>query len=163
MDAYHAPYKSKYRYWTGMLLLCRIILYMISSINISSDTSVNLLAVTIVTSCLLLLKGNNAYKRWPLDVFESGFYLNLLIFCTAKLYTMESKGSRVVTSYITICTALVLSLCLLCYHVITQSRCENKFWQKNKVNPQEVPRLHENMERNSLLYNSINFSSDESS
>ena len=163
IDAYHAPYKPKYRYWTGMLLLCRIILYMISSINISTDTSINLLSVIIVIACLLLLKGNNAYKRWTLDILESGFYLILLMFCAAKFYTSESNGSHANLSYIAIGIALVLCLCLVCDHVITQNRCFNRFWQKDKVNFQEVPQLHDDREHNSLLDNSINFSSDESS
>ena len=60
-------------------------------------------------------------------------------FCTAKLYTKETNDYDVITSHITVCTALVMCLCLACYHVITQSRCGNKFWQKYKVNSQEVP------------------------
>jgi len=46
LDAYHAPYKIKYRYWTGMLLLLRCALYLVLSFNTLGDLSVNLLAIT---------------------------------------------------------------------------------------------------------------------
>ena len=45
-DAYHAPYKEKHRYWTGLLLLLHFFLFIISAvidINSPRDPSVNLL------------------------------------------------------------------------------------------------------------------------
>ena len=33
LEPYHAPYATKYRYWTGLLLFARILLYLISVLN----------------------------------------------------------------------------------------------------------------------------------
>ena len=43
LEPYHAPYTFKHRYWTGLLLLIRAALYIVSAANVSSDPGVNLL------------------------------------------------------------------------------------------------------------------------
>ena len=44
-DAYTGPYKVQHRYWTGLLLLVRIILLVIFSLNRSNDLTINLLCI----------------------------------------------------------------------------------------------------------------------
>ena len=56
LEPYHAPYSNKHRYWTGLLLFIRVILYLISAVNISNNPDVNLIVIAIVMSTLLLLK-----------------------------------------------------------------------------------------------------------
>ena len=50
MDAYHAPYKARHRYWpgllTGLLLLVSMVQYFISAFNIIGNPAVNLFAVS---------------------------------------------------------------------------------------------------------------------
>ena len=52
LDAYHAPYADKHRYWTGLLLLVRLILYLVSAVNALGDPSVNLLLLLLYYSYL---------------------------------------------------------------------------------------------------------------
>lgn len=56
MDAYLAPHSFKLRFWTGLLLLARVVLYLASAANVSGDPKLDLLAVSIVMMCLLFLK-----------------------------------------------------------------------------------------------------------
>ena len=56
LEPYHAPYNFKYRYWTGLLLFIRVLLYTISSANASRDPGINLLAVGITMVGILLLR-----------------------------------------------------------------------------------------------------------
>ena len=42
IDAYQGPYKTKFRWWTGAMLLVRSVLLIIFSINIFGDPSLNL-------------------------------------------------------------------------------------------------------------------------
>ena len=44
-DAYTGPYKYKHRYWTGFLLLVRVIFLLIFSLNQPNNPAVNLLAI----------------------------------------------------------------------------------------------------------------------
>ena len=48
LDAYHAPYANKHRYWTGLMLLLRGCLLFISTLSLE-DPSVTLLATASVT------------------------------------------------------------------------------------------------------------------
>jgi hypothetical protein len=50
-DAYTGPYKDKHRYWTGLLLLTRIILFTVLSLNTTGDPALNLLAINVVIVC----------------------------------------------------------------------------------------------------------------
>jgi hypothetical protein len=83
LEPYHAPYAAKYRYWTGLLLFLRVLLYLISLLNVSLDPRVDLMATIFVVGGLLLLKGMIAkriYKNWLLDVMETAIYFNLVAF-----------------------------------------------------------------------------------
>ena len=53
IDVYHAPYTARNRYWTGLLLLARVILYLTAAINISVEPSVDLLAISLVIHCFM--------------------------------------------------------------------------------------------------------------
>ena len=85
LEPYHAPYTFKRRYWTGLLLLTRAVLYIVSAANVSRDPGVNLLAIGIVITGLLLLKGysqgSRIYKKWSLDLLEMTCYVNITLFC----------------------------------------------------------------------------------
>ena len=56
IEAYHAPYRPKYRYWTGLLLLLQVTLNVMSSPNISGDPHYNLLTTGILMALLIMLK-----------------------------------------------------------------------------------------------------------
>ena len=57
LEPYHAPYTFKHRYWTGLLLLVRVILFTLLANNTSQDPYVSLVATSISVSSLLLIKG----------------------------------------------------------------------------------------------------------
>ena len=83
LEPYHAPYTAKYRYWTGLLLFIRILLYLISVFNFSFNPQIDLLATIFIVGGLILIKGVTAkrvYKNWPLDVMETAIYFNLIVF-----------------------------------------------------------------------------------
>ena len=73
LDAYHAPYTGRHRYWTGLMLLVRFFLFLASIFNALGDTTANLLTVAVVTVALLMLIalfGNKVYKNWYLSFLE---------------------------------------------------------------------------------------------
>ena len=73
LEPYNAPYIAEYRYWTGLLLLVHILLYLTSVLNFSLDTRIDLMAVILVVGGLILLKGvivKRIYKNWILDIME---------------------------------------------------------------------------------------------
>ena len=58
IETYHAPHTPRNRYWTGLLLIVCIILYIVSAINVSGNPNVNLLIIGLIISGVLILKGN---------------------------------------------------------------------------------------------------------
>ena len=91
MDAYHAPYRKHTRYWTGLLLLSRLGLFLTFTINGSERT--DLVAVTSVSIALLAIQ-RRVYEHWVKDVLESSFILNLGIFSVATFYLKEESDSQ---------------------------------------------------------------------
>ena len=66
MEANLAAYSSKHRYWTGLLLLIRVVLYLEIALDTSNQTSNNLVATGLICTCLLFVKtlsGSNVYKK----------------------------------------------------------------------------------------------------
>ena len=57
LEPYHAPYTAKHRYWTGLLLLVCITLYIISSLTTSRDPRISIMITGIIA--LVLFKLNS--------------------------------------------------------------------------------------------------------
>ena len=93
LEPYHAPYVSEHRYWTGLLLFTRIVVYLVFALNVSGDPGVNLLAITTTVVCLLLLKGQfgRVYKMAFIDVIEMVCYANLFVFSAVRLKFRTDK------------------------------------------------------------------------
>ena len=93
MDAYHAPYKPRHRYWTGLLLVIRSIMFLALGFNLNSDPSITLflvmLTALVIHSWAWLVGG--VYKNWWLEVLESSFILNLGVLAAAT-HNMELRG-----------------------------------------------------------------------
>ena len=93
LDAYHAPYANKHRYWTGLMLLLRFVLFLISAVNALGDPSVNLLAIASTTVLMLpTILGSRIYKTWTLGLLETSFIINLIILTVATLYIRLTGG-----------------------------------------------------------------------
>ena len=93
IEPYHAPYSVKHRYWTGLLLLSRVILALVSAVNTSGDPRVTLVAVFFVIGCLLLAKGviaNRVYKNGLIDVLETIVYFNILVTAALTWYALDT-------------------------------------------------------------------------
>ena len=118
MDAYHAPFTAKSRYWTGLLLLARVVLYTVSAVNVSGEPGINLITVIVVITCLFMLKFN-IYKQWPIDVLETGLYINLILLSAGKLYILYNElDNHCVLAYISVSMTIVMLVCVIFYHII---------------------------------------------
>ena len=154
LEPYHAPYAFKYRYWTGLLLLIRVILYTASALNISirSAPGVDLLITGLMMICLALFKGyigfhGRIYRKWPVDIIETICYVNILILSFVSLYTLEAKQNQVAVAYIISGTiTLLLLLLIVFYHIFTETCCgktkiinklKQKRWKGTRFNSEE--------------------------
>ena len=115
MDAYHAPYTPKHRYWTGLLLMLRVALYLIQAINIHDEVRINLLAIVIAMMNILVLN-KSVYKSWILYSLETCFTLNLGILAGATIYVRDTVRSQTGLAYTSTGVSLFLFIAILIYH-----------------------------------------------
>ena len=119
-DAYTGPYKLKHRYWTGLLLLVRVSLFLVFSLNSLGDPSINLLSIVVVTFSLLAYTSlvGGIYKLWPLNVLENVFFLNLGVLSSAVGFYLESTDTVVPAIACTsVGITFLLFLSIVFYHL----------------------------------------------
>ena len=117
-DAYTGPYKDKYRFWMGLLLLARIVLFLAFTANILGDPALNFLLIALTTMLLLTAKWitRGIYKLWILDVLEAVLLLNLGILSATALYIKNSGGNQLPIAYTSCSIALAVFTGVLGYH-----------------------------------------------
>ena len=121
MDAYLAPYTRRHRYWTGMLLLLRVILYLVSALNLSNNPRINLLTVSLIISCPFVLKSvllAKVYKKRSVELLEFSFYLNILLLSLVSFYLLGDQKNQLIVAYISMGSSLVLFLGVLMCHIV---------------------------------------------
>ena len=124
---YHVPYNSKYRYWTGLLLVVRVIMYITAAFTASVNPQAPLLATVILVGGLLILMeitGKRVYKKLPTDIVETTMYFNLLAFASFSLYNFKSgDGTRqIAVSHISTLITFILLVGTISWNVIVLLR-----------------------------------------
>ena len=116
VEPYHAPYAFKHRYWTGLLLLVRVIVQVISAADVSSDRAITPLAIGIIVYILsMLVCVCQPYQNWPVHVLEVTCYANIVCFCFATFYVSKAGANQDTIAYVSGAISLVLSN-LSCNH-----------------------------------------------
>ena len=121
-DPYHAPYRFKHRYWTGLLLLARVAIYILIILYGHGNPNINLLVIIFLVSFLLFLKGHivhHIYKDWKIDVIETICYLNIVLFSVVKIIVLNTSNQRIYHDITTNISGLI-TLLLLAYVLICQ-------------------------------------------
>ena len=127
IETYHAPYSCNYRYWTGLLLLVRVILYLISALNTSGDPKVPLLA-TILAIGILILFDKDRCRNSVVGLMESSIYLNILILAAFSWYTIDSPSSdnlHTAAIYISTLTVFAQLVLVVVYHSYQFTKLHN--------------------------------------
>ena len=125
IEIYHAPYTPRNRYWTGLLLFVRVILYIASAANVSGDPKINLLTIgSVITGVLLISKlvgiGDCVYKKWSIEILEVASYVNLLLLSLATFFSLGNIRARKAVTNTSVSIMFLLLLCVLFYHVYTE-------------------------------------------
>ena len=102
-DAYGGPYKDKCRFWTGFLLLVRVFLALVVSLDSKATVSLYVLICTLIGIVFIHITLKGTYARYSLAVLEVSFILNLILL--AHLNN-------------TICTKILISVVFLVFCLI---------------------------------------------
>ncbi len=133
LDAYHAPYKSRFYCWVGLLLLLRLVLFTTAAVidfNSPRDPSVNLLVLSIVCAGFLVLVWNcgTMYRKWYNNFLESAFIFNLAILAAATYQVKVEHGKQEIVVYISVCLAFIKFLGIITYHVTKRMKA-TRIWR----------------------------------
>ena len=130
IETYHKPYTPKHRYWTGLLLIVRIVLYLVAATNVSNDPTIALTAISFTVCCIFALSkllGSRLYWKWPVDVFDTFFYLNILSFVIFTWYSLDSPANnREAAAYTSVIITFIALLLIILYHVYTYTSVFSK-------------------------------------
>ena len=133
IETYHIPYTPKHRYWTGLLLIVRIILYLVAAVNVSNDPTIALTAITFTTCCIFAISklfGSRLYRKWPMDVLETFSYFNILCFATFTWYSLDNPDSnQKAAAYTSVIITFIVLLLIILYHVYTYTAVFSKVKQ----------------------------------
>ena len=132
LDAYHAPYTNRHRYWTGLMLLLRFVLFLISAVNALGDPSVNLLAIistTIVMLTLPTILGTRIYKTWCLSLLEISFILNLAILSAATYHVRLTGDNQNAATLTSVGIAFATFTGIVIFHSVQQIKA-TRLWRR---------------------------------
>ena len=163
IDAYQGPYKKKFRFWTGWMLLVRLVLFTAFAGNLLGNPQLNIMLILLATILLLTLwwRIGHIYREGQCfkDYLEIFYIMNLAITSAITLYfnnISENSLIQEVLVCITIGSGLLTFLLILCYHSFLKfertiigkrliNRFREKFGNENTIVEEEdvVPVVHE--------------------
>ena len=138
-DPYQAPYKFKHRYWTGLLLLARVAIYILIILYGHGNPNTNLMVIIFIVSFLLILKGHafhRIYKNRKTDTIESICYLNIVLFSVVKIIILNTSNQRIYHDIATNTSGLITVLLLayvLIHHFLSEIKFCEQCWKKLKT------------------------------
>ena len=121
LETFHVPYTLKHRYWTGLLLFVRVIVYLVSGFNPSNDPRITLLSTNFIISCLVIYMatfGVRIYKKWLINAMETFTYFNIIAVTLFTWYTLDSNNTnQVAVTNTSIGIMFVMLVLIISYHV----------------------------------------------
>ena len=144
LDANQGPYSNNYRWWSGLLLILRIVLYSIFASNYDNDPSMSFFWINITVfpiSIFCLTKP--VHRDTVAKYFESLCLLNIVVLCTINWLTATTEYSKwqKVEDY-TSCVSVVLSMITFLIILLNQfsTRIGVKSFIKRKLRNQTTNR-----------------------
>ena len=117
VDTYHAPYTKEHRYWTGLLLLVRVILYA-TTCTVSDNPQVPIITTIILVGIIIVIKNSTVYKSLAVHLVETAMYFNLLFLAAFSLYNFKKDPTKqTVVAYVSTIATFFLLVGVIVYHV----------------------------------------------
>ena len=126
-DAYTGPYKQKHRYWTGVLLLIRVIILMTFTLNQTNNPAINLLTILVISFALVTYASYvGVYKNRPYNILEIISLLNSGFLSAISFYQLLNDSGLAVTTSVSISVAFITFIFILLFHATMQLKSSRK-------------------------------------
>ena len=122
IETYNIPYRTKHRYWTGMLLLARVFLNLRSLVNFSNKPQDILSSIIVLVGAIFFLKaliGGRLYRNKFIDIVETIIYFNILAFASLTWYGIDNQNDlyHSIIAYFSVTVSIILMLLIILYHL----------------------------------------------
>ena len=132
IDAYTGPYKERYRFWTGLLLIVRLLLTVVFIYTSGSLHALNNYIIVLVEMILLYILKDNVYCRGQISILEQSFHINLFVLALTNSFIIQSTY-KVYVSFITvtsIAVSMVTFIVTIVYHLYIKIKRMQCYKQK---------------------------------
>ena len=121
IDAYTGPFKDKYRFWTGLCLIVRLMLTVVFSFTtLLSKLNNYIILLTVGAMIVFIAVSGRVYKDKCLTVLEIFSYVNIICLCVVTVLFTDSY-SHVVS--IDVIVGASVSIEILLFVVIVTVHC----------------------------------------
>ena len=122
IDAYTGPFKDKYRFWTGLCLIVRLILTVAFSFTTTLQSKLNnyIIVVTIVAMSIIFV-GTRAYKDKRLTVLETFSFINLM--CLSFMTILSTDLDENYAASTNVIVSVSVSIEMLLFVIIVAVHC----------------------------------------
>lgn len=120
LELYHVPYQPNHRYWTGLLLLVRVIVYLVSAFNPSGDPKITLLSTAFIMSCLLVYIATfniGVYTNQFIKAMETFIYFNILALSIFTWYNLNTPANQNIVTNVSVGITFIQLLSVISYHI----------------------------------------------
>ena len=118
-DAYTGPFNANTRFWTGLLLIVRIIILIASATNTGGDPSrtvdLTLLILVLLLATSLVLPGG-LYRKHCLNLLEMWLLINLVLL-SASVKPHFNNGYSTVAPHLLVGLAFLTAVPIFVYHI----------------------------------------------
>ena len=94
IDAHCGPFKTKSRYWFGVLLVARAIPLLVAVASSTNADQNAILSTVFVVTVLLLIRSGRVYRKLHVELSELVFLLNLLFLSGSTLYSQSINSPQ---------------------------------------------------------------------
>ncbi|XP_064389007.1 uncharacterized protein LOC135337049 [Halichondria panicea] len=130
MDAYHAPFTPKHRYWVGLLLFALIIHNLVAAMAL--DTYLPILSAGVLSVGLIVWKllNNRLYKSKFCDSLETLYLFNVFILSFGTSYVKDTNKDQSALANTSMAISFTLFVTTLCYHFYQFILKKSNTWLK---------------------------------
>ena len=130
IDAYTGPFKDKYRFWTGLCLIVRLMLTVVFSFTTTLQSQLNnyIILQMVCAMIVFIAVSGRVYKDKRLAVLEIFSYVNIICLCVMTILFADNSYSHVVS--INVIVSVSVSIEILLFVIIVTVHCYLAFIKK---------------------------------
>ena len=141
-DAYTGPCRDNQRFWPGLLLVVRTILFSLYAITFDKYKVMLTSGVSIFILIVACVSPKGIYKKWSLNILEFFFFFNLCLLSLGVAVTDKLQAPQLFI-YISVGISFLTFIGILLYHAHKQVASSQKWrmfltWLAKKKSSQRV-------------------------